>query len=146
MRKWRARSISADSSKNTRPPTIPPFGRSAREGRGLIGCGISSRRSLGLGFSPNASFYAIRDIEEAAAFLRDEYLGGNLRTISEALLSLPTNSAYRVFGTPDDLKLRSSMTLFALVAEQESVFHKVLGKYFGGVPDKKTLTILNEEW
>ena len=100
----------------------------------------------GLGFSPNASFYAIRDIEEAAAFLRDEYLGGNLRTISEALLSLPTNSAYRVFGTPDDLKLRSSMTLFALVAEQESVFHKVLGKYFGGVPDKKTLTILNEEW
>ena len=100
----------------------------------------------GLGTSPNATFFAIKDQAEAAAFLRDDYLGGHLRTITEALLALPTDSAYRVFGTPDDVKLRSSMTLFALVAEQDSVFHKVLGKYFGGVPDKKTLTILRAEW
>ena len=64
----------------------------------------------GLGFSSTAQFYAIDSLEEAVAFLNDPYLGGNLIEISTALLALETNSATKVFGFPDDLKLKSSMT------------------------------------
>lgn len=97
----------------------------------------------GLGRSPTAVFYALRDQEEAKAFLRDEYLGGNLREISERLLTLSTDDPNQVFGFPDDLKLRSSMTLFASISEAGSVFHRVLDKYFGGVPDPNTLALLS---
>ena len=65
-----------------------------------------------------------------------------LREISGLLLQLDTNDPYRVFGTPDDMKLCSSMTLFALVSEEGSVFHKVLDKYYGGHMDAATLRIL----
>ena len=96
----------------------------------------------GLGHSPISVRYAIRDLEEAAAFLKDPYLGGNLREISEALLELDTNDPVSVFAW-DDVKLRSSMTLFALVSEErDSVFQKVLDKYFDGQSDDRTLRIL----
>lgn len=96
----------------------------------------------GLGYSDMAQFYAIRDMEEAKAFLAHPYLGQNLIEISQALLSLDENDPYRVMGYPDDLKLRSSMTLFAAAADEESVFGKVLDKYYNGEPDKTTLRIL----
>ena len=96
----------------------------------------------GLGFSSNAHYYGIVNLEEARAYLADPYLGGNLREISGLLLQLDTNDPYRVFGTPDDMKLCSSMTLFALVSEEGSVFHKVLDKYYGGHMDSATLRIL----
>ena len=67
----------------------------------------------GLGFSSNAHYYGIINLEEARAYLADPYLGGNLREFSGLLLQLDTNVPYRVFGTPDDMKLCSSMTLFA---------------------------------
>lgn len=97
----------------------------------------------GLGFSATAHFYGIQNLEEAKAFLCDPYLGGNLREISEALLQLETSNASLVFGYPDDLKLHSSMTLFAYAAGEPSVFHKVLDKYFGGEFDSGTKRILH---
>ena len=96
----------------------------------------------GLGMSSPSDFYGIESLEEARAFLDDPYLGGNLREISQALLSLDTGDARSVMGSPDDLKLRSSMTLFSLAAPEEPVFKKVLEKFYRGVQDPATLRIL----
>ncbi|MBR3017045.1 MAG: DUF1810 domain-containing protein [Clostridia bacterium] len=96
----------------------------------------------GLGHSATSQYYAIHDLDEAAAFLHDPFLGGNLLEICHALLALNTSSAAEVFGWPDDMKLRSSMTLFALVPNADPVFQQVLDKYFGGKRDGRTLEIL----
>ena len=96
----------------------------------------------GLGMSSTSYFYGIENLEEARAFFNDPYLGKNLLEISQALLRLDTNNARAVMGSPDDLKLRSSMTLFSLAAPEEPVFKKVLEKYYGGAQDPETLRIL----
>ena len=93
----------------------------------------------GLGMSSTSLYYGVRGLEEARAILKDPCLGHNIREISAALLDLDTDNASDVFGWPDDLKLRSSMTLFALVSEENSVFHRVLEKYFDGRMDPLTL-------
>ncbi len=97
----------------------------------------------GLGRSSTAARYAIRSIEEAVAFLQDPYLGNHLTEISLTLLTLTTNDPFEVFGYPDHLKLRSCMTLFALISEKNSVFEQVLQKYFNGAYDQRTLNILH---
>ena len=97
----------------------------------------------GLGRSETSAFYAIRDAQEAAAFLRDGYLGGHLRTICQALMALDTDDPGEVFGWPDDMKLRSCMTLFAAAAPDEPVFSQVLDKFFGGERDERTLALLS---
>ncbi|AMR29180.1 calpastatin [Hymenobacter psoromatis] len=96
----------------------------------------------GLGFSSTSQHYAIRDAAEAAAYLAHPVLGPRLREISGELLKLASRDASRVFGSPDDLKLRSSMTLFAQVPGADPVFRAVLDAYFGGGPDTKTLELL----
>lgn len=96
----------------------------------------------GLGMSSTSYFYGIENLEEARAFLGDPYLGKNLIEISEALLSLDKGDARSVMGSPDDLKLRSSMTLFSLAVPEEPVFQKVLDKYYRGLPDPATLRLL----
>lgn len=96
----------------------------------------------GLGFSSTAQFYAISDLGEAKAFLNDPYLGHNLREISSALLELETNDASLVFGFPDDMKLRSSMTLFSLASDGDAVFDAVLQKFYNGSADERTREIL----
>ena len=97
----------------------------------------------GLGMSPPSWEYGIVSLEEAAAFLADPYLGSNLREICEALMQLETNNAAEVFGSIDKKKLRSSMTLFVCVAGEDSVFQRVLDKFFGGKGDNQTKRILN---
>ena len=96
----------------------------------------------GLGKSSTSQFYAIQSLDEAKAFLEHPYLGHNIIEISEALLSLDTSDAYEVFGKPDDKKLCSSMTLFAIASEGPSIFQKVLEKYFSGKYDSRTKRIL----
>ena len=96
----------------------------------------------GLGKSSTSSYYGITDLEEAKDFLNDAYLGSNLLEISSALLEIECNDASKVMGKPDDLKLKSSMTLFALASSKESVFQQVLDKYFGGKMDHRTLKLL----
>ena len=95
----------------------------------------------GLGLSATAQHYAIQDRAEAAAYLQHPVLGARLREISAALLPLETSDANRVFGSPDDLKLKSSMTLFAAVGGGP-VFQAVLDKFFGGASDSRTLELL----
>lgn len=97
----------------------------------------------GLGFSSTAQYYAIEDLEEAKAYLKEPTLRARLLEISEALLALDANDPTRVMGYPDDLKLCSSMTLFAEADPECEVFQKVLDRYYGGRKDVRTLEILN---
>jgi len=96
----------------------------------------------GLGMSATALYYGIRDLGEAKAYLADELLGARLLEISEVLLDIKTNNPREVFWPPDDLKLRSCMTLFAAAAPEKTVFKRVLNKFFGGEADRLTLELL----
>lgn len=96
----------------------------------------------GLGRSPTARHYAIQDIDEAEAYLKHLVLGTRLRESCSALLALNNRSAHEIFGSPDDMKLKSSMTLFTVVAGQDSIFMEVLKRYYGGKLDSATLEIL----
>lgn len=96
----------------------------------------------GLGYSSTAQYYAIRDLGEAKAYLQHPILRERLLEISNALLALDSHNASEVFGWPDDMKLRSSMTLFAEAEPDCDVFQKVLDQYFQGKKDSNTLSIL----
>ncbi len=96
----------------------------------------------GLGFSSTSKYYAIKDIPEAEAFLQHSMLGSRLIEICHALLRLPGNNANNIFGSPDDVKLKSSMTLFSLLPNANPVFRAVLDKFFNGKQDDKTLQII----
>jgi uncharacterized protein (DUF1810 family) len=96
----------------------------------------------GLGFSPMAQAYAIGSLAEARAYLQHPLLGGRLRACVEALLDQTGRSAHDIMGSPDDLKLRSSLTLFAEAAPDEPLFHRALAQYFDG-PDPRTLERLS---
>lgn len=95
----------------------------------------------GLGMSSTAQYYSIQDILEAEEYMAHPVLGARLLEISRALLTLESSDATAVMGYPDDLKLRSCMTLFAQVSD-DPVFEAVLDKFFGGHPDSRTLALL----
>lgn len=96
----------------------------------------------GLGLSPIAQHYAIRSSDEARAYLAHPLLGRRLRECAEAALAVEGKTAREIFGHPDDLKLRSSATLFSAVAGTESVFERLLDHFFDGRPDERTLRLL----
>ena len=98
----------------------------------------------GLGRSAIADCFGIESREEAQRYLAHEVLGARLRECVDILVGLPTNDPAEVFGYPDDLKLRSCLTLFAEVAGHGSAFSLALDKFFGGVPDKATLRLLEK--
>ena len=95
-----------------------------------------------LGKSERSYFYGIADIEEAKAYLDHPILGSRLIEISETLLHIQGKSAQDIFGGIDSMKLHSSMTLFAVVGGDGSVFYKVIDRYFDGKMDENTLKIL----
>ncbi len=98
----------------------------------------------GLGFSSTAQYYGIRDLEEAKDYMEHPVLGARLVEISSALLTLETSDPSAVMGYPDDLKLRSSMTLFELAAPEQPVFARVLEKFYAGHRDRRTLELLGK--
>jgi uncharacterized protein (DUF1810 family) len=97
----------------------------------------------GLGSTPTSQRYAIRGRDEASAYLHHPVLGSRLLECAHALLALDGRGAAEIFGWPDELKLRSCATLFALVSPPGSVFARVLDKYFAGMPDEKTIALLD---
>ncbi len=97
---------------------------------------------VGLGHSPTAQFYAISGLDEARAYLAHPVLGPRLVDAVETLLVLPGHDANAVFGSPDDLKLRSSLTLFHAADPEEPAFGEALEKYFEGAGDPLTLARL----
>lgn len=98
----------------------------------------------GLGRTETSKFYAIRDLAEAELYLKDAVLGDRLIEISRALLDIKGKSAYEILGSPDDLKLRSSMTLFSLVKNCDPVFSQILQRYFSDKMDETTLRLLRK--
>ena len=96
----------------------------------------------GLGQSSTARYYSIRDLEEAREYYAHPVLGQRLREISGVLLELRGSDPVAVFGGIDSMKLKSSMTLFALAAPDDPLFRQVLDKYYGGEQDALTLRIL----
>ncbi len=96
----------------------------------------------GLGFSSTSRRYSIKSIAEAEAYLRHPVLGPRLVECCEAVVGVNARSAYDIFGSPDDMKLRSCATLFARVSGPGSVFEKLLRKYFKGVHDERTIQLV----
>ena len=95
-----------------------------------------------LGRSATAQFYGLGSGDEAAAYLRHPLLGPRLRVCTELVNAVQGRSAHEIFGSPDDLKFRSCMTLFARVGEPAEPFDTALARYFGGVGDPLTLDLL----
>jgi len=93
----------------------------------------------GLGASAMAQTYAIGSLAEARAYLAHPVLGSRLRACVAAVLATPHRTAHQIFGSPDDLKLRSSLTLFAEAAPEERLFRDALDRFFAGSPDPRTL-------
>ena len=98
----------------------------------------------GLGFSATTKYYAIKSREEARRYLNHPLLGPRLRECAAAVLAVEGRSAAAIFGSPDDQKLQSSMTLFASVAGPGSLFSRVLDTYFHGERDVSTLHLLEK--
>jgi uncharacterized protein (DUF1810 family) len=99
----------------------------------------------GLGFSEMSRYYAIRDLQEAEDYFRHPVLGQNLMQICHELLALDSNNALSIFGTPDDLKLRSSITLFISIHNTDPIFKAILDKFFDGAKDSVTLSIIHDQ-
>ena len=97
----------------------------------------------GLGTSEMARKYAIPNLADARTYLAHEWLGPRLRQCTEAVLAVEGRSAYEILGSPDDMKLKSCMTLFELADGPDSIFSDILMKYFEGQRDERSLTILN---
>ena len=116
--------ICRDLQRHRGGTLTPLCRRSKTDENKATGCGISFHRSTGWDSA------------------NDPYLGGNLRKISEALLELDTDDPHRVFGSPDDLKLLSCMTLFEAAEGSGGVFTRVIEKYYKGRRDRKTVEIL----
>ncbi|WP_250461069.1 DUF1810 domain-containing protein [Microbulbifer litoralis] len=100
----------------------------------------------GLGRSATARHYAISGLEEARAYLDHPRLGPRLKACCEQLLQLEGRTAHEIFGSPDDLKLRSSMTLFSVAGDGEDPFEQVLDKYYDGEVDSRTRQILENQF
>ena len=98
----------------------------------------------GLGYSSIAKYYAIQSKEEAIAYVHHPILGKRLMEISQVLLDLNCDDATAIFGSPDNLKLKSCMTLFYIVSKK-AIFQKVLDKFYHGQCDQKTIELLEME-
>ncbi len=96
----------------------------------------------GLGTSAMAEFYGIGSLSEAQAYLADPTLGPRLVELTEVALRHSGRPPHAVFGTPDDLKFRSSMTLFSSVPGAPPVFAEALRQFFAGAPDPRTLAMI----
>lgn len=97
-----------------------------------------------LGYSTTAKFYGIKNKDEAIAYLKNEYLKNNLIEISKVLYELDDNIS-NIFGYPDDLKLKSCMTLFSYADPSIDIFNKIIDKFYNGEQDSKTLELLNND-
>jgi len=96
----------------------------------------------GLGFSSTTKYYAIKSLEEARQYLNHPVLGVRLLQCAGLVLAVEGKSANEIFSSPDDLKLKSSMTLFASVTGADPVFVRVLEKYFHGKQDERTIAFI----
>jgi uncharacterized protein (DUF1810 family) len=110
-----------------------------------IGCGSSFRNSRASGEAAMAQHYAIRDLDQARRYLADSILGPRLRQVVRLMMNHKPKSAFEILGSPDDLKLRSCLTLFREAASEDSdrlLFTKALDRFCSGQPDARTTELL----
>lgn len=98
----------------------------------------------GLGYSDISNYYGISGLDEAKEYLEDEILGNRLYNITLELLKIEEDNPINIFGNVDALKLKSSMTLFDIVSDDE-IFYDVLKKYYGGKKDERTIALLGKK-
>ena len=98
----------------------------------------------GLGFSSTSRRYSIKSVAEAKAYLDHPILGKRLIACADAVLGVEGRTAFEIFGSPDEMKLKSSATLFASVSPPDSVFARLLDKYYKGERDDKTLRLIEK--
>jgi uncharacterized protein (DUF1810 family) len=96
----------------------------------------------GLGYSAMSRKFALDSRDQATAYAQHSILGNRLIECTQLVLDIPDRTIRQIFGSPDDLKFRSCMTLFALATPQPQAFQQALDKYFGGQPDQRTLEIV----
>ena len=94
--------------------------------------------------SPTSQFYAIANLEEAKAYLKDPVLGAHMLKLCQALLELESRDATAIFGWPDDMKLKSCMTLFEQADPEQPIFGRILDEFFMGERDQKTIELLKK--
>ena len=100
---------------------------------------------IGLGHSETSKYFAIKSLNEAKEYLDHPILGSRLKEITNVLLTLDIDNENKIFGSRDDLKLKSCMTLFSVVCNEDgNVFKKLIDKYFDNCLDKRTLKLLNK--
>lgn len=99
---------------------------------------------IGLGHSETAKFYSLRDLKEAQDFLEHPILGKRLIEITAEVIKHKNKTAHEIFGSPDDLKFHSSMTLFSLIPGSDTLFNTALQTFFSGKPDIKTIEICTQ--
>ena len=102
-------------------------------------------RVAGLGLSEMSRRFAIKSLNEARAYLDHPILGPRLRACAEALLAIEGRSAHEIFGSPDDMKFGSCMTLFSLVPDAPPYFKEAIDHLLGGIPDAATIALLGSE-
>lgn len=100
----------------------------------------------GLGRSSTSEFYGIHDLDEATAYLKHPILGPRLIEICQVLNRLDNDNARSIFGSPDDLKLKSSLSLFASVEDADLIFNELLKKFFENNKDQRTLKLIDREF
>jgi uncharacterized protein (DUF1810 family) len=98
----------------------------------------------GLGSSTTAKYFGITSLAEARAYLEHPILGERLRTCCRLLLGIHDRDASEIFGSPDDLKLRSCLTLFHLAQPAEALFSECLRRYYAGQADQRTLALAQQ--
>jgi uncharacterized protein (DUF1810 family) len=99
----------------------------------------------GLGLSSTSKYYSINDLEEAKSYLNHSLLGARLKQLTNELLQLKESDPTQIFGKPDDMKLKSCMTLFATIdTSEDKLFDKALNKFFNGNQDVKTHKLITE--
>lgn len=99
----------------------------------------------GLGHSFMAKKYEIKDLEEAKAYMKNDYLKNHLIEITKALLECKNDNIEEIMGFPDNLKVCSCMTLFNYVAPEIEEFKKVLNRFYNGIEDKNTLYLIEDK-
>jgi uncharacterized protein (DUF1810 family) len=96
----------------------------------------------GLGVSATSQQYAIKSLDEARAYLAHQRLGPRLRECADGVLGVSGRTAQDIFGRPDDMKLKSSATLFSLISSGGSIFHQIIDRYFDGIRDETTIELI----
>ncbi|MEE4314397.1 MAG: DUF1810 domain-containing protein [Desulfofustis sp.] len=130
------------AQKKIYPQVIQELRRGAKTGHWMW---FIFPQFIGLGQTPISRTYAIKTLDEARAYAQHSVLGQRLQECTELVIAVDGKSANTIFGHPDDLKFRSSMTLFLMAVPEIDLFQRAINKYYNGEQDARTLELLERQ-